>query len=511
MPEWVLHARKFVATDKQEFLGEAARVCGDPAIREFLDPIYLVYGELDANQAQPVVARLMSEGRKAEAVMMIILGFKKYALAPYSCEHLEEEQKEISKAACIQVASLSSEQGFMECEARFTLVLGTHHTDQHESRKALKLVRHALALYRKLADADPDLYQHAVAAALNNIGMILLKEGNLSEARRAFQEAEEIHRGLAELEPRVYRPFLAVTLHNLGVVLEAMREFAAAQLAYEEARQLQCEPTQSEARPCTEMFRFGDARSRRGDQDNLEKYSTKAKRTFMRARALLLEGRSNEAIKSFDELLEIYPNDTHVWYCKGIAQFEARKFDEALRSFDTAIGIDGNVYAWTGKAITLAEIGRYTEAVSSFEKAIDIDTQDEVPWNERGKSLAQLGRHEEAIKSFEKAIEIRPRYGMAWYNIGASLQKLCRHGQALESFDMAVTIDPQNANAWNEKGISLAQLGMPLIGNEDRTVVLEGLRLVEQAIKSWDKALEIDPNHTAARQNRQQFEEFSTP
>ena len=36
MPEWVLHARKFIATGRQEFLAAALTACSDPAIHQFL-------------------------------------------------------------------------------------------------------------------------------------------------------------------------------------------------------------------------------------------------------------------------------------------------------------------------------------------------------------------------------------------------------------------------------------------------------------------------------------------
>jgi len=64
---------------------------------------------------------------------------------------------------------------------------------------------------------------------------------------------------------------------------------------------------------------------------------------------------------------------------------------------------------------------------------------------------------------------------------GNGLLKLGRYEEAIRYFDKALEIDPRNETVLNNKGISLASLGR-----------------YEESIRCFDKALKIDPNNVAA-------------
>ena len=72
-----------------------------------------------------------------------------------------------------------------------------------------------------------------------------------------------------------------------------------------------------------------------------------------------------------------------------------------------------------------------------------------------------------------------------WSNKGFSLDSLGRHEEALRCFDKALELDPRDAAVWNNKGTSLGSLGRH-----------------EEAIRCYDKALELDPQHTSAWYNK---------
>jgi len=65
---------------------------------------------------------------------------------------------------------------------------------------------------------------------------------------------------------------------------------------------------------------------------------------------------------------------------------------------------------------------------------------------------------------------------------GVILNKLDKLDDALKAFDRSIELDPSRTNAWYEKGLVLKELG-----NE------------ANAINCFKKVLELDPSHTLAK------------
>jgi tetratricopeptide (TPR) repeat protein len=77
----------------------------------------------------------------------------------------------------------------------------------------------------------------------------------------------------------------------------------------------------------------------------------------------------NNALKYFDEALEINPNNANDWFNKGFSLAELGKHNEAIDCYDKVLEIDPNsVYAWNGKANALNGLGEYTEAIKFYDK-----------------------------------------------------------------------------------------------------------------------------------------------
>jgi Tfp pilus assembly protein PilF len=73
----------------------------------------------------------------------------------------------------------------------------------------------------------------------------------------------------------------------------------------------------------------------------------------------------------------------------------------------------------------------------------------------------------------------------AWYHRGNALRTLRRNEEALDSYDRALQIDPRREPAWATRG-----------------AVLESLGRYEDALRSYDRALEIDPRDASVWSSR---------
>lgn len=97
----------------------------------------------------------------------------------------------------------------------------------------------------------------------------------------------------------------------------------------------------------------------------------------------------------------------------------------------------------------------------------------------------------ENTKEFEKnkvteIDEIKSGDYNAWYNRGIFLSKLGNYDEAVKSYDRAVEIKPDDYLSWAGRGKSFGKL-----------------EKFGKAIESYDKAIEIKPDYYVAKDNQE--------
>jgi len=110
--------------------------------------------------------------------------------------------------------------------------------------------------------------------------------------------------------------------------------------------------------------------------------------------------------------------------------------------------------------------------------------------NRRYRSFAELRGELETLlhrETGEVFQPVKPEEFAAWewMNKGVSLANLGRREEAIRCYDRALEIDPRDADAWYNKGVSLADLGRR-----------------DEAIHCYDRTLEIDPRYAKAWYNK---------
>jgi len=197
-------------------------------------------------------------------------------------------------------------------------------------------------------------------------------------------------------------------------------------------------------------------------------------------------GKFEEAIASYDEVIEFNPDYDAAWNHRGITLYNLGKIEEALASWDKAIEFKPNDYAsWYNRGLALSYLGKTEEALASWDKAIEFKPNDYASWYKRGNALYNLGKIEEAIASWDKAIEFKQNKETAWYNRGVALIDLGKIEEAIASYDKAIEFNPDKHETWYNRGVALYKLGK-----------------IEEAIASWDKAIEFNPDKYEAWYNR---------
>ena len=161
---------------------------------------------------------------------------------------------------------------------------------------------------------------------------------------------------------------------------------------------------------------------------------------------------------------------------------------EALAHYEEALRIRPDyAEAHNNLANLLATLpGRGPEALAHYEQALRLQPNFSEAHDNLANLLATLpGREPEAIAHYREALRIRPDNGTAHFNLAYQLARQPGHDpEAIAHYCEALRLDPVDVQAYNNLGM--------IYFTEGRT---------GEAVEAWTKALQIDPNYDAPRQN----------
>lgn len=108
----------------------------------------------------------------------------------------------------------------------------------------------------------------------------------------------------------------------------------------------------------------------------------------------------------------------------------------------------GNVEAWIKYGNALMDTKRFNEAVGAYEKALAIDPKNVDVRVDMGTCYRNIGKPDEAVKEYRKAIEIDPGHIMVHRNLGVVLaDDLHNSAQAVKEFEKYLELAPNDPDA----------------------------------------------------------------
>ncbi len=241
----------------------------------------------------------------------------------------------------------------------------------------------------------------------------------------------------------------------------------------------------------------------------------------------------DEALRLFRQAFERHRNDADraISWTKVGDIYRVRTWTSlAIDVYKQATELDPT-YPWPYHQLALIyqERRQYEEAVPLFQQAISQHVQSEAraqAWNHLGNVYRALSRHREAIGAYRQAIELKPDFALPWSSVGDVCRLLDRPDEAIDAYRQAVDLDP--ALAWPYHNLALIYtergetdrtaceaaiilyrqaierhqsdreraLAWNHLGNTYRT-----LHRLEDAIKAYRQAIELDPDYTSPWNN----------
>ena len=127
-----------------------------------------------------------------------------------------------------------------------------------------------------------------------------------------------------------------------------------------------------------------------------------------------------EAIKAFTAAIALRPNYEEAYYGRGIAFYEKRLFDKAIKDFSKAIELNSN-----------ADI-------------FDIIYKANAYFN-RGNAYFSKNQDDKAISDYSSAIAIDASYFQAYFNRSVVYKRNSQNKKRLDDYNRAITINPNVA------------------------------------------------------------------
>jgi len=186
-------------------------------------------------------------------------------------------------------------------------------------------------------------------------------------------------------------------------------------------------------------------------------------------------------------------------------KYQARtesNFKELSNKFDIQLYQDGihlhkekEKQAIYEKALAAIKASNYATAISLLS---DYLTRYMIPDKEKcavlnliGNSFLMAGKYDNSLPFFSEMSLIAVRTGdikaqtFAQNNLGALLDRLEHYEEAIRAFDKAIELNPDVPVAWYNKGVALANLEKH-----------------DEALRAFDKAIELKPDYATAWDNK---------
>ncbi|MGH3907241.1 MAG: tetratricopeptide repeat protein [Pseudonocardiaceae bacterium] len=364
---------------------------------------------------------------------------------------------------------------------------------------ALAATSEAVQIHRRLAQANPTVFDPQLARSLNNLGNRLAILGRPNDAVSATTEAVQIHRQLAQTNPTAHEPDLAGSLSNLAPMLLNLDRGDDALAVATEAVQIhrrlaQANPTEHTPGLAGALTNLGMTLSKLGRPDDALSAAIEVFQLYLRmahanpatyapdlAKSLANLGSTLSNLSRHDEALTATIDA--VQFYRQLAQTNPTAHEADLAGSLFNLGM------------LLSNLGRRSEAVTATTDAVQIYrrlVQTNPTTHEPnlagslanlGLDLTILGRPDEALAATTDAVQIyrqlaqtkpstyEPDLARTLTNLGLDLKNLGRRDEAVTATTDAVQIyrrlaqtnptthEPNLAVSLNSLGLDLADLG----------------------------------------------------
>lgn len=161
-----------------------------------------------------------------------------------------------------------------------------------------------------------------------------------------------------------------------------------------------------------------------------------------RGNALFMAGQKEKALRDFDSLAIMYPEEITYQNNKAAALSALGKHEKAADIYRTILKKDRNyVNAYVNLGYELILIGHYKKALKTLKKGVKKDKQNATMISNLGLAYYHLGNLSKALDVTHKSLEVNPSNAYAYRNLGLIYVGLGDKKSACRAFNKALNLD----------------------------------------------------------------------
>lgn len=145
-------------------------------------------------------------------------------------------------------------------------------------------------------------------------------------------------------------------------------------------------------------------------------------------------------------------------YNRGQKQYEAGKYEGAVRNFAEAVKLDPNSQeARYALARALTKTAKTGAAIAAFKQLLNLNPTEELKiWSYylMGNAYVGLGQYTEAIEKYQESIKLKADLSKPHYNLGIAYAASNRIVDAVTEFKQAGRLKPDYAKAHFNLGVA---------------------------------------------------------
>ncbi len=156
------------------------------------------------------------------------------------------------------------------------------------------------------------------------------------------------------------------------------------------------------------------------------------------AYALENQGRTQEAIDAYTNIIQIAPDSSVFYYNRGKAKRRLDNHAGAIEDYLKAINLDANKVEYiVSLGVSYSYLDKINEAKIAYEKAIEVDPSYAMSYFNLAGILAKQKNYEQAIELLETSLYYSPNYTKAMMGLGDCYMDLLQMSKACEWYKRA--------------------------------------------------------------------------